>query len=85
MGNFTSWIILFSDLKRELLDQELLTWLRDIRTAFLFDVMCIGKPLYALAKDVHVRILEDVDYHDHLVKTRKVGKRILLFLTTQEH
>ena len=46
------------------------TLLDNIRTAFLFHVCLIRKPLDTLAESVHVRILKYVDRHDDLVVPR---------------
>ena len=43
------------------------TWFSNIRPAFFSHINFVREPLNALAKSVHVGILEDVDSHDYLV------------------
>jgi hypothetical protein len=43
------------------------TLLDNIRATFFFHVSLVGEPLDTLAECVHIRILENVDSHDHLV------------------
>lgn len=39
----------------------------NITATFLFNMVLVSKHLYALMQRVCIRILEDIDHHDHLV------------------
>jgi hypothetical protein len=50
-----------------IVERKSLTWFRDIEPAFLSNMGLVGKPLYTLDESIHVRVLKDVNCHDHLV------------------